>query len=216
VSKNATKSAQVCPARSESRARLGDLAVTDVELAQSPFVRDTECDEKRRKWHGRLSGYRSSDLWIDHERNRESAGQAHANGADRRSARILADMSAQGAKPRRDGGGNARAQIGEFAGYAEPNSVATWRTPPKGTEQPGHKDPETGVDQTLGEPLQSGREARNFRQQEYRRRLGIAGVIDRMNEPTGCKRELVKASDHAASDWRRPRRASIWNSSGLQ
>jgi hypothetical protein len=94
-----------------------------------------KCDEKRRKWHGRLSGYRSSDLWIDHERNRESAGQAHANGADRRSARILADMSAQGAKPRRDGGGNARAQI--------------------------------GVDQTLGKPLQCGREARNFRQQEY-------------------------------------------------
>ena len=141
------------PAGIEARARLGDLAVADVELAQSPFVRYAECDEKWRKWHGRLSGYRCSDVWIDDKRNRESAGKTHADDADRRAARTVADVSAQGAKPRRDGGGNARAKIAEFAGYAEPNSVATWRTRPEWTEQPGHKDPETGVDQTFGKHL---------------------------------------------------------------
>ena len=69
-----------------------------------------------------------------------------------------------------------------------------------GTEEPRHVDPVASIDQTRCEHAQSRREARDLWQEQQRRVAVVAGVTDRMREPTGCERKLLESLERGALD----------------
>ena len=122
---------------------------------------------------GRLRQHRRQHRWLQHHREREVAGEAHADGADARPAAFLVSQPRQRAQPLRDRArfvGREGTELGAHAGSLEHgDAFVDLRHGAIAPEQRGHVDAEARIAHPAGEARDLRADAGHLGHHDHRR-----------------------------------------------
>ena len=157
----------------------GQVAGGDVQVRRARLA-----DRERQR---RLGQDRCGDGGVDHHRQCEPAGEAHAERADARTAQLLVQRAREAAQPDRDRRGPPGRHRRELPAHAQPrqhlrDGAGAHRVPGR-AEQVRQHDREAGVDDLLGEPDHLRGQARDLVDHDHAGPGALA--VRRVGDPAG-------------------------------